>query len=97
MLDRSGNEKTFKELINIFNESSIKMTASEDLSNDFRIFDFVNDMGSGKWRGPVPLKVDEGMRVIDGIHRGIAYLKCVEKGIDKESLPIIQMVHSRVP
>ncbi len=40
------------------------------------------DMAGNRWRGSVVMRIgvfDGTLLIIDGIHRGIAYLVCVEK------------------
>ena len=87
MLDRSGYEKTFSELLKIFNES--KDQIKDDNSDDLRILNFYNDMKNKKWTGDMLIQVDENKKVLDGIHRGVAYLKCIEEGVSEKDLPKI--------
>lgn len=87
MCDRSDNEKKFSELLKIFKESSQKMTPSEDESRDFRILDFIEILKQKKWIGPLFFVDDTSGKILDGIHRGIAYLICIEDGVSAKDLP----------
>jgi|APSaa5957512622_1039677.scaffolds.fasta_scaffold103426_2 hypothetical protein len=59
-----------------------KNIIKEDPSNDLRIDDFVKEMKNGCWS-------EDNEIVTDGIHRGIAYLKCVKIGVTDDRLPKI--------
>lgn len=93
MVDRSKNEKTFEELIKIFERSCIEMTPLKDFSNDFRILYFESVMEKREWDDYIIFSADEKMKVIDGIHRGVAYLRCIGKGIKEINLPKLLVVY----
>lgn len=86
--------KTLGELRAIYRERSLTLDASEDEADDLRVGRFVEDMASERWEADVVLRVGEfdgETLVIDGIHRGIAYLACIEDGISPASLPALQV------
>lgn len=86
--------KTFGQLRAIYRERSRALRAAEDRADDLRVDRFIEDMASSRWRDDVVMRVgvfDGTMLAIDGIHRGIAYLACIEKGISPERLPALQL------
>ena len=85
----SINLRTFSELVEIFEYSYRNFTS--DRSNDLRILNFSKDMESGGWNSGIEITIKERIAV-DGIHRGIAYLMCIKKGIPESKLPIMFLV-----
>ncbi|HEV7163181.1 MAG TPA: hypothetical protein VGN25_08005 [Solirubrobacteraceae bacterium] len=86
--------KTFGQLRAIYRERSRALRAAEDRAEDLRVDRFIEDMASSRWSEDVVMRVgvfDGTMLAIDGIHRGIAYLACIEKGISPERLPALQL------
>ncbi|HEX3517483.1 MAG TPA: hypothetical protein VHT29_00450 [Solirubrobacteraceae bacterium] len=86
--------KTFGQLRAIYRERSRAMRAAEDRGDDLRVDRFIEDMASSRWSEDVVMRVgvfDGTMLAVDGIHRGIAYLACIEKGISPERLPALQL------
>jgi hypothetical protein len=86
--------KTFGQLRAIYRERSRALRAAEDRADDLRVDRFIEDMASSRWKDDVVMRVgvfDGTMLAIDGIHRGIAYLACIEKGISPERLPALQL------
>ena len=84
--------KTFGQLLAIYRERSRSLTPSEDLANDLRVERFMRDMMSDRWKDEVVLRIGvfEGNEVVvDGIHRGMAYLACVEAGFSPDRLPAL--------
>ncbi len=84
--------KTFGQLRAIYRERSRALRAGEDQADDLRVERFITDMSSNRWSTDVVVRVglfDGTLLVIDGIHRGIAYLACMEKGISPERLPAL--------
>jgi hypothetical protein len=84
--------KTFGQLRAIYRERSRALRAGEDQADDLRVERFIEDMSSNRWSTDVVVRVglfDGSLLVIDGIHRGIAYLACMEKGISPERLPAL--------
>jgi hypothetical protein len=84
--------KTFGQLRAIYRERSRALRAGEDPADDLRVERFIADMSSNRWSTDVVVRVglfDGSLLVIDGIHRGIAYLACMEKGISPERLPAL--------
>jgi hypothetical protein len=91
-IDRSY--KTVGELLAIYRERSKSLNAAEDRANDLRVDRFVDDMASDRWNADLVIRIgvfDGTVLVIDGIHRGIAYLACVEEGISPDRLPALHL------
>ena len=91
MVDRSGSNKTFAELLKIFD--GCYQGFNPDPSNDLRICCYASDMKSGKWNQDIMIKSHNGV-VQDGIHRGLAYLKCVAEGVEKSRLPKLLLIEN---
>jgi hypothetical protein len=54
----------------------------------------MRDMASDGWNDGVVMRIgvfDDTTLLIDGIHRGIAYLACVEQGIAADRLPALHV------
>ncbi len=86
--------KTFGQLLAIYRERSRSLDPAEDRANDLRVDRFMEDMASSRWSSDVVIRIgvfDGVTVVIDGIHRGLAYLACVEKGISPDRLPALQV------
>ena len=84
--------KTVGELVTIYRERSNALDAAEDHADDLRVDRFMHDMATNRWTTHVVMRVgvfDDTVLVIDGIHRGIAYLACIEEGISVERLPAL--------
>lgn len=82
--------KTLGQLRAIYGERSRALAAAEDDADDLRVERFIDDMASSRWSSSVVMRIgvfDGTMLVIDGIHRGIAYLACIEQGISPDRLP----------
>jgi hypothetical protein len=86
--------KTVGELLEIYRERSGTLELHEDPHDDLRVDRFMRDMASENWREDVVMRIgvfDDTVLVIDGIHRAIAYLGCVEDGISPERLPALHV------
>jgi hypothetical protein len=84
--------KTFGELRAIYRERSKALHAAEDQADDLRVDRFIDDMTTNKWKADVVMRIgvfDGIVLAIDGIHRGIAYLTCIERGISPDRLPAL--------
>jgi IS4 transposase len=84
------NYKTFAQLRAIYRERSRTLDAAEDQADDLRVDRFMADMAGNRWRSDLVMRIgvfDGTLLVIDGIHRGIAYLACIEEGISPARLP----------
>jgi hypothetical protein len=84
--------KTFGQLRAIYRERSKMIRADEDRADDLRVERFIRDMTSNRWESDVVMRIgvfDGTSLVVDGIHRGIAYLACVEDGISPDRLPAL--------
>jgi hypothetical protein len=78
----------------IYRERSKALDAAEDRADNLRVERFIDDMASDRWSSNVVMRIgvfDGTMLVIDGIHRGIAYLACIEQGISPDRLPALRL------
>jgi hypothetical protein len=90
--DADAGYKTFAQLRAIYRDRSRALDAAQDSADDLRVERFRDDMASKRWRANVVMRIGEfdGKRlVVDGIHRGIAYLACIEQGISPDRLPAL--------
>ena len=90
MGEKVRDRKTMKELLAIYRERSSTLSAAEDRADDMRVERFIDDMANDGWRSNVVVRIgvfDGIVMLIDGIHRGIAYLACIEEGIEPDRLP----------
>ncbi len=88
--------KTVGELLEIYRERrhALALGAEQDRDDDLRVDRFMRDMASDNWREDVVMRIgvyDNTVLVIDGIHRGIAYLGCLAQGISPERLPALHV------
>jgi len=84
--------KTVGQLLAIYRERSKALHPAEDQANDLRVDRFMDDMAGDRWNADVVIRIgifDGTLLVIDGIHRGIAYLACIERGISPDRLPAL--------
>ncbi len=97
MCDSSTNMKTYSDLVVIFEKCYKKFTGKSDGSNDLRILDFETSMKEKTWDGDIVLTQDSSTSLItDGIHRGIAYLRCLDSGFSEQSLPRLVIINKDV-
>lgn len=85
--------KTVGQLLSIYRQRS-EAPLAQDPADDLRVERFIDDMTSEEWKTDVVIRIgvfDDTVLVIDGIHRGIAYLACVEQGISPSRLPTLQV------
>ena len=88
------SHKTFGQLLAIYGERSKTLSVAEDQADDLRVDRFMDDMANDRWKSDVEIRIgvfDGALLVIDGIHRGIAYLACVEEGISPDRLPAVHV------
>ncbi len=86
------SHKTFGQLLAIYRERSETLDPVEDRADDLRVDRFIDDMAGSRWTTDVVLRIgvfDDAELVIDGIHRGIAYLACVEDRVSPDRLPAL--------
>jgi len=86
--------KTLGQLRAIYRERSTALRAAEADAEDLRVDRFIDDMASGRWTADVVMRIgvfDAAVLIVDGIHRGIAYLACIEKGISPDRLPALRV------
>jgi hypothetical protein len=84
--------KTFAQLRAIYRERSRVLPPAEDRADDLRVDRFIADMAHNRWKDAVVMRIgvfDGTLLAIDGIHRGIAYLACLEQGIGADLLPAL--------
>jgi hypothetical protein len=94
MGDEDLSPRTFGQLLSIYRQRSRAMRPEEDDGNDLRVERFMDDMADRRWREDVVIRIGEfdgRVLVIDGIHRGLAYLACVEAGISPDRLPALHV------
>jgi hypothetical protein len=86
--------RTVGELLSIYRERSKALLPADDHANDLRVDRFMSDMASSRWSSDVVVRIgvfDDTVHVVDGIHRSIAYLACIEDGIRPERLPALHL------
>ncbi len=86
--------KTVGELLSIYRQRSRSVRAGGDPADDLRVDRFATDMAGDGWTDDVVIRIgvfDDTVLVIDGIHRGIAYLACVQEGISPDRLPALHV------
>jgi hypothetical protein len=91
-MDRSY--KTFGQLLAIYRDRGKTLHPADDQADDLRVGRFMDDMASRRWKTDVVIRIgvfDDMVLVIDGIHRGIAYLACIEEGISPNRLPVLKV------
>jgi len=91
---RDEEPRTFGQLLSIYRERSGAIRPEEDLADDLRVERFRDDMADRRWREAIIIRIGEfdgRVLVIDGIHRGLAYLACVEAGISPDRLPPLRV------
>jgi hypothetical protein len=89
---RGSRRKTFGALLEIYRQRAGSLHPGEDRDDDLRIERFKQEMAGSRWRGEVVVRLgvfNGETLAIDGIHRGIAYLACVEEGVPSERLPAL--------
>ena len=88
MLERSKFKKTYSDLVAIFDKSEPEFTKNPELdkSRDLRVLRYYSDMREGRWKGNIYVPFHNG-EAEGAIHRGIAYLKCINDGVSPSDLP----------
>ena len=84
--------KTVGQLLAIYRERSSALDPAHDRADDLRVERFMKDMASNRWTTEVVMRVgvfDGTLLLIDGIHRGMAYLACIDEGVSPERLPTL--------
>src|SRR5205807_3688892 len=69
--------RTVGQLLATYRERSGLLHPAEDRDDHLRVDRFMDDMAGQRWNEDVVMRIgvfDETVLVIDGIHRGIAYL-----------------------
>jgi len=86
--------KTVGQLLAIYRQRSRTLHAADDRADDLRVGRFIADMASDNWRSDLVIRIgefDDTVLVVDGIHRAIAYLACLERGISTARLPALHV------
>jgi hypothetical protein len=86
--------KTVGQLLSIYRERSGTLRVVEDRADDLRVDRFMADMTGKRWNADVVIRIgvfDGTVLVIDGIHRAIAYLACIEQGVSPDRLPALRV------
>lgn len=86
--------RTVAELLEIYRERASRLVRAEDWGDHLRVDRFIDDMAAEGWSEDVVVRIgvfDDTVLVIDGIHRSIAYLACLEQGISPDRLPALQV------
>jgi hypothetical protein len=86
--------KTLGQLRAIYRERSAALRAAKSEAQELRVDRFIDDMASGRWSADIVMRIgvfDAAVLIVDGIHRGIAYLACIEKGISPDRLPALRV------
>jgi hypothetical protein len=86
--------RTVDELLGIYRKRSPSLSQVDDRSEHLRVERFKRDMAGDAWKDGVVMRVgvfDDTVLLVDGIHRAIAYLGCIEEGIDADRLPALQL------
>ena len=92
MGDQGEQRKTVGQLLSIYRRRRETLRPSEDVADDLRVDRFMSDMAGDRWASDVVIRIgvfDDTVLVIDGIHRAIAYLACIEQGLGAEQLPAL--------
>lgn len=87
MCELTEHEKTYTELLEIFARDQEILAEQGDPSNDLRVIPYEADMLAANWADPIVFVEDQHGRIVDGIHRGIAYLRCIQAGMAPKALP----------
>jgi hypothetical protein len=94
-MGRAGSgHRTVGQLLAIYRERRAVLATGEDPDDDLRVDRFMQDMAGERWRDDVVMRIGVfggEVRVIDGTHRGIAYLACVENGVSVRRLPALHV------
>jgi hypothetical protein len=93
MGESDTTHKTVGQLHAIYSNCRATLTAAE-AGDHLRVDRFAADMAARRWTGDVVLRLgvfDDNVLVIDGIHRGIAYLGCIERGLHAARLPALRV------
>jgi hypothetical protein len=87
--------KTVAELLGIYRERSAAFAGAHDEpSEHLRVERFMRDMAGDGWSDGVVMRIgvfDGKVLLIDGIHRAIAYLACVQDGVGSDRLPALHV------
>jgi hypothetical protein len=82
--------KTVGQLLATYRERCGTLDAAHDPDNPLRVDRFMRDMASERWKEDLVMRIgvfDGGVHLIDGTHRAIAYLACLQDGLCPDHLP----------
>ena len=94
MGDDSDARRTVGQLRAIYAQRSPALAPAHASDANLRVERFAADMAHGRWRQDVVMRIGEfgsEVLVVDGIHRGIAYLSCIDAGISPQRLPALRV------
>jgi hypothetical protein len=93
-MGQSGSGRyTVRELLEIYRDRE-HLGPECDPADDLRVGRYIDDMAGAAWDADVVLRVgvfEDSVLVIDGVHRAMAYLACVEGGVSPERLPALHV------
>lgn len=90
----AGRRQTVAQLLAIYRDRCARLERSDDHGDDLRVGRFIRDMSDGRWRGKLVMRIgvfDGEAHLIDGTHRGIAYLACLQDGVGVDRLPAMRV------
>jgi hypothetical protein len=94
-MGRAGSGyRTVGELLSIYRDRRVEVEAGGDPDDDLRVNRFISDMARGRWREGLVMRIGEfdgTVHLIDGTHRAIAYLACLESGMGSHRLPALNV------
>lgn len=89
-----ARSKTVAELLGIYRERRAARTGADEPCEHVRVERFMREMANDGWKDGVVMQIgvfDDKVLLIDGIHRAIAYLACIQDGIRADRLPALQV------
>ena len=84
--------KTVAELLGIYRERSTGLGCAGERCEHLRVERFMSDMAGDGWKDGVVMRIgvfDGKVLLIDGVHRAIAYLACIQDGVAADRLPAL--------
>src|SRR5262249_16242516 len=73
----SARRRTMAERVEVYRQQSPMLSPADDRDDHLRVQRFIEDMAARRWRAGVVVRIgvfDGTVLIIDGIHRGVAYL-----------------------
>ncbi len=88
-----GRHKTVRELLEIYRGHE-HLGPEHDPADDLRVGRYIADMAGDSWDADVVLRIgvfEDRVLLIDGVHRAIAYLACLQDGVSPKRLPALHV------